>query len=192
MKEKLVVRQPLVVLGCAIVLGVVVAMLLTDTTWAGESHIGFKGTLVEDPCTVAPGPDGKNIEVNFGNVPNKNLYHLAEGRSWKEKFQIQLLDCDLSLGAKVKVTFSGPEDPEQPGLLALNNSSGAMHVAVAITDSDGTLIPLNRQTDAYSLNKGTTALDFSAYLSTTQDAIKKHDIGLGTVMATATFMLEYI
>lgn len=168
-----------------------VVFLKADPVRAGESSINFQGTLVEDPCTVAAGPDGENIEVNFGNVPDKNLYRMAEGRSWKENFHILLQDCDLSLGTKVKVTFTGPEDSEQPGLLALGNKSGAKHVAVAITQRDGTLIPLNKPTDGYVLSKGTTTLNFSAYLSSPQSAVKNHTIGRGVIDATATFVLEY-
>ncbi|HAV1840558.1 TPA: type 1 fimbrial protein [Enterobacter hormaechei subsp. steigerwaltii] len=176
----------------AAILGGILVILMPAFASAAESSIGFKGTLVEDPCTIAPGPDGESVEVNFGNVPDKNLYRMAEGHSWKEKFHILLQDCDLSLGTKVKVTFTGPEDSEQPGLLALSNKSGARHVAVAITKFDGTLIPLNKQTDGYILSKGTTELVFAAYLSSPQSAIRNHTIGLGTIDATATYILEYI
>ncbi|WP_368533271.1 fimbrial protein [Enterobacter hormaechei] len=184
--------QSMVVWVFALTLGTAVVILKTNPAQAGESSIGFRGTLVEDPCTVAAGPDGESVEVNFGNVPDKNLYRMAEGRSWKEKFHILLQDCDLSLGTKVKITFVGPEDPEQPGLLALSNNSGATHVAVAITKVDGTPIPLNKQTDGYVLSKGTTELDFAAYLSSPQSAVRNHTIGLGTIDATATYILEYI
>lgn len=192
MKEKKKTRQPIDIRFISLILGFSVAVLVAGSSLAEESEISFRGTLVEDPCTVAAGPDGESVEVDFRNVPDKNLYRMAEGRSWKEKFHILLQDCDLSLGTKVKVTFTGPEDPEQPGLLALSNNSGATHVAVAITKADGTPIPLNKQTDGYALSKGITELDFAAYLSSSRDAVRNHTIGRGTVDATATFMLEYI
>lgn len=193
MKAMFKSTQPLSVWLSAFALGIGMAVVLgTEPARAGESSIGFSGNLVEDPCTVAAGPDGDSVEVDFRNVPDKNLYRMAEGRSWKEKFHILLQDCDLTLGTKVKVTFTGPEDPEQPGLLALSNNSGATHVAVAITKADGTPIPLNKQTDGYALSKGNTELDFAAYLSSPQSAVQNHTIGRGTVDATATFMLEYL
>ncbi|MGM8398347.1 fimbrial protein [Enterobacter hormaechei] len=191
MKSTIKSSQPIIVWLFALILAIAAFFLETDPARAGESSIGFQGNLVEDPCSVAAGPDGENVEVDFGNVPDKNLYRMAEGRSWKKNFHILLEGCDLSLGTKVKVTFTGPEDSEQPGLLALSNQSGARHVAVAITQIDGTLIPLNKPTDSNILTKGTTTLNFSTYLSSPDSAVKNHTIGRGVIDATAIFLLSY-
>ena len=159
---------------------------------SAASNISFEGTLVDDPCLIAPGGDGENVEVDFGNVPDKNFYLLSEGQSWKRNFHISLEDCDLTVGAKVKIKFEGPEDLEQPGFLALNSDSSAKHVAIAITQANGEVIPINKQTNGYSLNQGLTTLNFSAYLSASKKAVSTHTIGVGSVDATATFILEYI
>lgn len=184
-------ESAILALVAAVMLLLMVAIMI-HTAAAAQSQIPFKGTLVNEPCTVATGQDGDNVAVNFNAVPDKNFYDSKDGRSWPEPFHIVLQDCDLTLGTTVKVTFTGTPDSEQTDLLAVESGAGsASHVAVAITTPEGVLIPINKSTDGYLLQKGTMTLKFNAYLQASRDALNNHSIGDGNVNAIATFTLEY-
>lgn len=154
---------------------------------AKSSEIKFNGTLVAEPCTIT---DSANIEVDFGTIPAKNFYSIYSSRTWSEKFQITLEECDLTLGREVKITFIGAEDSEQPGLLAINGN-GVKHIAVGLEYSNGTPLPLNQQSGAYSLKSGTTELGFMAYIQASDSGVRNKEVGFGTFNAVATFALEY-
>jgi type 1 fimbria pilin len=153
--------------------------------------VDFKGTLVEEPCLVAPGSEGDNIVVDFGTIPEKNFYSIYGNRTWSQSFHILLTECDVSLGKEVKVTFKGVEDREQPGLLATSSNLGVKHIAVGLQTHTGTNLPINKQTAGYAINNGSTQLNFKAYIQASNEGVKNHSIGQGAFEALATFELEY-
>lgn len=180
--------HPTPVWVAVVAIGLLMALFAGQSARAGESNVNFKGQLVEDPCTVAAGPDGGAVEVDFGSIPDKMLY--LHKRTWTQKFHILLEECDLTLGSKVHLTFMGTEDNEQPGLLSV--TGGAKHVAVGLLSYNGQAIELNKQTEDYQLHAGITELDFGAYVQASDSAIKAHNIDRGVFTAVATFRLEYI
>ncbi|MEY0891466.1 fimbrial protein, partial [Providencia rettgeri] len=97
-------------------------------------NLHFHGILVEEPCIIKPGDE--SVRLDFGNVPDKNLY--AYGRTVSEAFTINLSECDTSVGKSVNVTFSGTANMALPGYLALQSSSNASGFAIGIEDADGT------------------------------------------------------
>jgi type 1 fimbria pilin len=159
--------------------------------YAGSSNIKLSGTLVAEPCILDDGQNGKNITVDFGTIPAKNFYSIYSNRTWTQKFKIVLLECDLTLGNLVKVTFNGISDSEQPNLLAITSVDGVQHIAIGIESETGVEIPINQQTQAYKLKNGTTELNFMAYVQASKAGIKNKDIGFGNFNAIATFALEY-
>ena len=158
---------------------------------AGTADIKLFGTLVAEPCILGDGGDGKDITVDFGTIPAKNFYSIYSNRTWTQKFKIVLLECDLTLGNLVKVTFNGTEDAEQPGLLAITSVDGVQHIALGIESEAGIELPINQQTNAYTLNSGTTELNFMAYVQASETGVKNKDIGFGNFNAVASFSLEY-
>lgn len=149
----------------------------------------FHGTLVEAPCSISTGNEGENISVDFGSIPDKTFY--SNKRTWAETFTITLLECDISVGTQVKITFTGPEDAEQPGLLSISSGNGISHVAIGLLSADGRDILINQQTTGYKLTSGTNQLAFSAYVQASDSAMQAHNVGLGPFKAISTFMLEY-
>ncbi|HEF8774091.1 MULTISPECIES: fimbrial protein [Providencia] len=159
-------------------------------TYAKNGQIGevrVRGELIAEPCVIRPGDE--EIEVDFGTIVDKYLY--INTRSHIESYVIHLEDCDTSIFNTVDVTFVGNENPNLPGLLALDSNSVATRVGIAILDESENIIEINTPTPAYKLNNGNNELRFKAYVEAELDAIKSKSIGLGAFTATATFKLFY-
>lgn len=152
-----------------------------------DTKVNFDGVLIEDACDILPGDD--NIELNFGTIIDKYLY--LNTRSWSQPFSIHLINCDLSVGKEVKVSFMGVEDKHLPKLLALDDSSQAKGVGIAINDATGNLLAINSGVYSKPLKKGNDVLDFSAYVQGEPQALANKNLVLGEFTATATFKLEY-
>lgn len=170
------------------------ALMLAVTnhsTYAASSEVDFEGTLVAEPCVVAAGGEGENVVVDFGTITQKTFYSAYGQRTWLQPFHILLTECDLSLGKEVKIAFTGTEDGEQPGLLAVTSSSGVAHVAVGLQTASGNSLEINEQTDAYNLNTGNTQLNFKAYVQASDEGVKNKSVGMGAFEAVSTFELEY-
>lgn len=180
MPFKLVIKSVLTLL---IVLSSYISM--TSTSYAVEVFIN--GTLIAEPCTLMPGDE--EIEVDFDTIVDKYLY--INTRTHPEPFSIHLIDCEVGPGDGVKVSFMGAENPNLPGLLALDAGSVATKVGIGIQNEAGKLIPINTETDLYPLMNGDNTLRFQSFVEAELDAIKAKTIGLGTFVATAVFILNY-
>ncbi|WP_426506765.1 fimbrial protein [Serratia proteamaculans] len=89
-----------------------------DTELVG-SPLQFHGTVVSRPCNIEPQSADQVVEMD--TVIVKTLYRY--GHSNPVPFNIKLTDCKTSVFKSVNVTFSGTEDSELPGKLAINNGS---------------------------------------------------------------------
>lgn len=158
---------------------------------AVSEDVVLKGTLVAEPCTVAAGSDGDNVVVDFGTIAEKTFYSLSSRRTWLQPFHVLLKECDLSLGKTVKITFTGAEDAEQPGLLGVTGNNGVAHIAVGLQTADGQALAFNQQSDSYALQAGSTALNFKAYVQASDEGVRNKSVGRGTFEAVSTFELEY-
>lgn len=152
-----------------------------------QSDVNFSGTLVEDPCTLAP--QDSNITVDFGTVILKSLY--TNKRTLPKLFVVHLIECDTSLGNTVHITFTGPEDGDQPGLLALDGSSAAKGVALGMATLRGEPLPINQLSSAFTLQDGNSAIPLAAYIQASDTAIANKTIVAGDFSAIATFDLSY-
>lgn len=156
-----------------------------------SADVDFKGTLVAEPCIVSPGGDGDNVVVDFGTIPEKTFYSIYGRRTWLQAFHILLTECDTTLGKEVKITFTGAEDAEQPGLLAVTSSTGVKHVAIGLQTHTGADLPFNKQTQGYTLYNGNTQLNFKAYVQASDEGVTNRSVGRGAFEAVSTFELEY-
>ncbi|WP_339275235.1 fimbrial protein [Enterobacter asburiae] len=162
------------------------AALVSASSFA-QSDVNFSGTLVEDPCTLAP--EDSNITVDFGTVILKSLY--TNKRTLPKLFALHLIECDTSLGNTVHVTFSGVEDSEQPGLLALDGTSGAKGVALGLATLHGEPLPINQVSKAFALQDGNSVIHLMAYVQASDTAITNKTLVAGDFSAIATFDLSY-
>lgn len=152
-----------------------------------QSDVNFSGTLVQEPCTLAP--ESSDITVDFRSVILPYLY--VNSHSPRTIFRIHLLDCDLSLGTLASVQFLGQEDAQQPGLLALGEDSQAQGVAIGIETLKGETIKINQSSKQYNLSSGDSILYFSSYVQASPEAKLNKSIVVGPFSAIVTFEIAY-
>ena len=162
--------------------------MLSVTPWetAAADNMRFHGALVAEPCVLPPGEE--SVKLDFGTVIDKYLY--LNQRTHGQSFELNLAECDLSIGKTVSVTFSGTESLALPGLLA-PSAGGASGIAIGLETEQGQALPLNQHSGKYQLSGGNTVLRLRAYVQGEQEALDKHTLGRGAFSATATFQLEY-
>lgn len=168
---------------------VIFSLTMVTGVCCADSQVDFDGTLIEDPCTLAVGTQGDDQTVDFGTVINEYLYENT--RSPVQTFTILLQDCDTSLGKVVSFVFHGTEDTVQPGLLALDSTSGAGGVAIALASSEGIPLPLNEPSGKSTLNDGDNQISFQAYVQASPEAIANSAIVAGAFSAIVTFEMQY-
>ena len=152
---------------------------------ADGENVRLYGTLVAEPCVLQPGDE--NIAIDFGKIIDKYIY--INGRSPSQPFQLHLLECDLSIGKQVSVTFKGNESEALPGLLAVTPMSSG--IAIGIENQQKINQPINTTGENVNLSKGSNTLNFSAYVQGEADAITKKSIVRGVFNAVATFVIAY-
>jgi type 1 fimbria pilin len=152
-----------------------------------QSDVNFSGTLVQEPCTLSP--DSSDITVDFRSVVIPYLY--TNEHSPPELFRIRLTDCDTSLGARASVQFTGTEDADQPGLLAMGAGSLAQGVAIGIHTLKGEAVPINKPSRQFTLSDGNTTIYLAAYVQASPLAKQNKNIVAGAFNATATFEMIY-
>lgn len=172
--------------GQCLVLFHLLMVLPAITIQSGHAadNIRYIGTLVAEPCALLPADE--NIVVDFGTVVDKYLY--LYNRTKSQSFELHLIDCDISLGNLLKVTFSGRANQSLPGFLALEGAKG---VAIGLETRDSDALPLNKQIRLQELTEGENTIVLKAYVQGEPEAIANKTIERGTFAAIATFTLDY-
>lgn len=146
----------------------------------------FSGALVAEPCVIAPGKE--NIILNVGNLADKYLYHNA--RSPHKSFVIELTGCTPTVGQSVAITFTGIENAELDGLLAIDPASTASGIAIGMETENGIPLKINTISNKTRLVNGNNNIPLRAYVQAEPSALN-NNIGYGTFSATARFSLTY-
>jgi type 1 fimbria pilin len=149
-------------------------------------NLKFDGTLVADPCELDP--DATNITLDFGTVIDTYLY--LNTRTHGQPFTLRLLECDLSLGNQVEVTFKGTESAELPGFLAVSSAANS-GIAIGMALPDGTPLPFNKTVPAFTLTSGTSEFVLNGYVIGEPTALANRALRRGAFEALATFELNY-
>jgi len=150
-------------------------------------NLYFHGTLVAEACTINPGDE--DITVEFNPVTTKSIYN--NGRTESKSFIIKLSGCDSNISDGVKISFSGSESGELPGLLAIDPSSQASGIAVGFETKDGQPLKLNVASPTFPLEGMNTVLSFSAYVQGEPKAITSKTVKVGYFSAVALFTIFY-
>lgn len=174
------------------VLGFSLLFFLSPDVWAINATTGtdmeFSGTLVDEPCTVAPGDT--DIQLDFGTIVDKYLY--TNIRTNSQPFTIHLQDCNIDNWGgtgTVSARFEGAESAALPGYLAFSDPT--MGAAIGIEEADGTFLGLNKNSEPQQLADGSVALTYKAFIQGEPEVLKNESLTLGDFSATATFFLEY-
>lgn len=161
-------------------------LLLSAGTYA-TGNLVMRGALVTEPCVIAPGDE--NIQLDFGSIVDKYLY--LNHRTHGQELKLRLLECDLSVGNIVRVTFSGTESLELPGLLAIDVNSQAKGIAIGLESLEGRAIPFNKAGEKFTLESGESVISINTYIRGEPKSLSQRDIKFGGFNAVATFGLEY-
>ncbi|MEG2569277.1 MAG: fimbrial protein, partial [Acinetobacter sp.] len=144
------------------------------------------GKLVSEPCSLDSG--SQFIPISHGNIVSKYFY--LTPRTPGVEFNINLIDCDISLGTQATVTFVGRESIALPGYLIPDD--GDTHgIAFGIETMKGDLVPMNQASPIFTLSDGTNELKLKGFIRAEQDAIDKQTILAGPFTGTATFEINY-
>jgi len=163
-----------------------VAALIATTqgAFAADGTVNFVGQIVDAPCSIAP--QAQNLTVPLGKISRATLDGAVGKVSPPAKFNIALQSC----GATAKgatVTFAAPADVDNTTLLRVGvgelDGSYATGVAVQVSDSAGTPIPVGQASGNYTLVQGDNALAFQANYVSTKAAVT---VGTGNAMAQFT------
>lgn len=146
-----------------------------------DTDIEFTGTLVADPCQVAT--DSEDQQVEFGNIVAKTF--LTQNSTPPKMFTLRLVECDLSMGSTVSVTFLGDEALTQPGTFATIGE--AKGIAIRLRDSEGNPVVPNEPLPAAGVLEGETVLVWQAQV-TTRDS---REVTEGEFLSTVTFSMAY-
>jgi type 1 fimbria pilin len=165
----------------------VALMLMMICDVQAAPNMRLHGALVAEPCVIPPGEE--EIRLDFGSIVDKYLY--ANSRTLGQAFDINLTECDLTLGNSVNVTFIGMESVALPGLLALDSGSEATGVAIGIETQAMQPVLVNQTSEKFPLQAGGNRIELQAYVRGEPAALSNHAIGYGAFTATATFSLEY-
>lgn len=165
---------------------IAIALLLgSSVTAQAAENLKFHGTLVEDVCELVIN-NGNLAEVTF---PALSAAELAKAPSAAQPFTMTLKNCYSTLSSKVRVTFTGTEATDASGLLALDNSSAASGVAIALETTTGTAVAINNTTGTtFTLQTGSNSLTMNARVK----AIGGQQIVPGQFSASATATFEYL
>lgn len=171
-----------------LVLGVLILMplMMSKPGYAADNLI-FTGNLVAVPCTLRPGDEA--ITLSMSDISTRELYD--NNRTVGKRFRIHLQGCDTNIADSVITTFSGRENMELPGLLALDAGSAAAGIALGMETPANVYLPLNTPSDAHTLSDGNNTLEFKAYVRGEPRALAEKSITAGVFTATSTFMLYY-
>ena len=151
--------------------------------------INFKGTVVAQGCSIVP--SSKNIAVDFKEISTDILYR--EGRSSPELFVIELQNCSSKVLNSITVTFSGAENINLPGRLAITplSTGSANGIGIGFEENDGTTILLNEPSKVVTITDSKMNLNFKAFVEGEPDALSKRALQTGAFRATANYTLNY-
>ncbi len=162
-------------------LAVVAVLGLTSlgASAAGNSgKVTFSGEVVDAPCNLAPGTDGTDIKVPFGQL---SMAQLNAGHVAAQKFDIQLQDCDLT-GKTAQITFTGTTLPASTTLL--ETQGGATGLGIGLSGiTFGTAKALTGLKD--------TGNNTLTYTATAQRAVAGTDVTAGDFAAITNFQISY-
>ncbi|MGB5957802.1 fimbrial protein [Pseudomonas sp.] len=178
--------------------GSVLAEEPTTPTKGGSGKITFTGNINNDACTVDGANADRSIAVDMGNVSIKDMGTVESPASGRVTTSAFNLNVNCNAGTKVSMIFNAKDGTglvAGKGVLALKASSAsATGVAIALLDSNGSLIDLEKNPKIESTMYGTetaggdTELNFSAAYVTTG---AKDTATAGDGSASLPFILQY-
>ncbi|BFO12006.1 fimbrial protein [Serratia rubidaea] len=146
-----------------------------------SGKVTFHGQVVDSPCNLAPGQDGMDVKVDFGQLSQSQL---NDGVKTPGPFAIKLQNCGLGEAENkksVEITFNSPDQISGKNLLKTNGMATGLGISIE-TVTFGTALPL------VGLADGDNTLSFTAFA---QKADPAADVTPGDFSATTNFLISY-
>lgn len=98
-------------------------------------------------CRVEAGD--RQMTVNLGQISSNRFHDVGEDSN-PIPFAIHLQDCSTAVSQHVGVAFHGVADGKNPDVLSVGEGPGiASGIGIALFDSQGQQLPLNRPPDRW-------------------------------------------
>ena len=155
------------------------------------SDLLFKGNLIDSPCIIDPGSSSQIIQFMETST---RLYQNMPGKSYVEKFEIRLINCNaLAFGKIVDVIFTGIEEPNFPGYLKVNGVNEGK-LAIGIMDNlENNLLKINQNNNNSGklINGNNVYMTYKAFVQATPKAILDKTVRPGNYSSILTFNISY-
>lgn len=174
-----------------IAVATLMAMSLASTgvmaaTTDNSGKVTFTGEVVDSPCNLAPGQDGTDVKVDFGQL---SMSQLNAGGKTSEPFTLNLENCALTTTdggntttKTVEITFNS-SDVDATSNSLLKTNGGATGLGIGIDGyTFGTAAPIK------GLSNGNNELRFTA---TAQQLVAGTPVTAGDFMAATNFVIAY-
>ncbi|GKW25973.1 fimbrial protein [Pectobacterium carotovorum subsp. carotovorum] len=170
---------------CLVSLIASVCALMPVRADLGLTNMRLTATLLANSCSVSVGTQEQTVDL--GRWASKQ-FAVGSQNPNPTRFEIVLENCGVAASG-VEVTFYGSAPTADNTLLALNASSSATNIAVAILDSERRRVALGLPTPIYALpaNAARVALVFYG-----QYVALGTPVTVGSANADATFTLTYL
>ncbi|WP_159566129.1 fimbrial protein [Budvicia diplopodorum] len=169
-------------------------MSVAGNAAAVDGTVNFTGEIGDASCTVNIGSatGGNNATVNLGKVPVSSFRGVgstAADAVGNTALKIILSDCPTGTPTTASLKFDGQYYEGDNNYLALNSASTATGVAIILSDTDSSHLPLGVRSKPVTLTVGTgttNTLNYKAgYIQ------RKSTITAGSANSSATFTINY-
>lgn len=152
-------------------------------TTGNSGKVTFTGEVVDSPCNLAPGQDGADVKVDFGQL---SMAQLNAGVKTSEPFVLRLENCSLSnpdgTTKTAEITFNSTDmDATNAALLKTHGSATGLGIGID-GYTFGTAAPIKGLVD------GNNDLRFTA---TAQKLVTGTNVTAGDFMASTNFVIAY-
>ncbi|EAO1992398.1 type 1 fimbrial protein [Salmonella enterica] len=146
-------------------------------TGVNDGKVTFSGSVVDTPCNLAPGADGRDIPVEFGQL---SMSQLNADQQSSQNFVIKLENCNLS-GKTAGITFDSVD--VNAGKTLINAGGTATGLGIGIQG-----ITFGTEKELTGVHDGDNDLQFTAFA---KKAVDGTNVTAGSFNAISTFVISY-
>lgn len=170
-----------------IMAGLVAMSMASVNAMAATGNSGkvtFTGEVVDTPCNLAPGQDGTDVKVDFGQL---SMSQLNAGSKVTQPFALKLQNCALTTETRdvttktTSITFNSNDTDTANTLLHTHGTATGLGIGIE-GYTFGTAKELKGMVD------GNNELTFSAVA---QKAVAGTDVTAGDFTAATNFVISY-
>ncbi|WP_407438857.1 fimbrial protein [Lelliottia sp.] len=152
--------------------------------FANDGTVKFTGEIIDSACTIDIGASN-TMTVDLGKVA-KTAFTGKDSVASATKFILKMKDCPSTV-TSASVKFDGTGYKGDDSVLALTDETGvATGVAIELSDSTQTVVPLFTPSTSVTLVEGANEMPFYARYKQMETAVTA-----GPANSTAQFTVNY-